>query len=67
MEENATASNPQSQYGDWITNPNPKMNCSDLLVKSHPDDVVKEVGKQIIVLYVYAAFVVSATFVLYLK
>ena len=57
MEENATTSNPQS----------PKMNCSDLLVKSHPDDVVKELGKQIIILYFYAAFVVAATFMLYLK
>ena len=57
MEENATTSNSQS----------PNMNCSDLLVKSHPDDVVKELGKQIIILYFYAAFVVAATFMLYLK
>ena len=39
----------------------------DVLVKSHPDDVVKELGKQIIILYFYAAFVVAATFMLYLK
>ena len=44
-----------------------KTNCSDVLVKSHPDDVVKELGKQIIILYFYAAFVVAATFMLYLK
>ena len=44
-----------------------KMNCSDVLVKSHPDDVVKELGPKIIILYFYAAFVVATTFMLYLK
>ena len=58
MVENATTSNLQLAS---------KTNCSDILVKSHPDDVVKELGKQIIILYFYAAFVVAATFMLYLK
>ena len=57
MVENATTSN------DKLL----KTNCSDILVKSHPDDVVNELGKQIIILYFYAAFVVAATFMLYLK
>ena len=45
----------------------PKMNCSDVLVKSHADDVVKELGPKIIILYFYAVFVVATTFMLYLK
>ena len=44
-----------------------KMNCSDVLVKSHADDVVKELGPKIIILYCYAVFVVATTFMLYLK
>ena len=57
MVENATTSNFKF----------PKIMFCDVLVKSHPDDVVKELGKQIIILYFYAAFVVAATFMLYLK
>jgi len=42
-------------------------NCSDILVKSHPDDLVKELGYGILVLYGYAFLVVAVTFAFYCK
>ena len=55
--ENSTAGNLQS----------PEENCSDILVKSHPDDLVEELGYGILVLYGYAFLVVAVTFAFYCK
>ena len=66
--EISMASLPSLMDEDAISNIQfPKMNCSDVLVKSHADDVVKELGPKIIILYCYAVFVVATTFMLYLK
>ena len=55
--ENSTASSLQI----------PKENCSDILVKSHPDDLVEELGYGILILYGYAFLVVAVTFAFYCK
>ena len=45
----------------------PEKNCGDILVKSHPDDLVEELGYGILVLYGYAFLVVAVTFTFYCK
>ena len=45
----------------------PEENCSNVLVKSHPDDLVGELGYGILVLYGYAFLVVAVTFAFYCK
>ena len=42
-------------------------NCSDSMVKSHPDDLVSELGYGILVLYGYAFLVVALTFGFFCK
>ena len=45
----------------------PEENCSDILVKTHPDDLVEELGYGILILYGYAFLVVAVTFAFYCK
>ena len=45
----------------------PEETCGDILVKSHPDDLVEELGYGILVLYGYAFLVVAVTFAFYCK
>ena len=44
-----------------------KMNCSDILVKSNPGGMVRELGPKILILYGYAILVVLVTFILQFK
>ena len=43
------------------------MNCSDILVKSNPGEMVRELGPKILILYGYAILVVLVTFILQFK
>ena len=43
------------------------MNCSDILVKSNPGEMVRELGPKILILYGYAILVVLITFILQFK
>ena len=47
--------------------PLPLSNCSELVVNSHPVELVEDTGGYIIIIYVYAVFVVAATLVLYAR
>jgi len=45
----------------------PLSNCSEVVVNSHPVDLVEDTGGYIIIVYVYAVLVVAATAVLYAR
>ena len=44
-----------------------KMNCSEILVKSNPEEMVRELGPKILILYGFAILVVLVTFILQFK
>ena len=44
-----------------------EMNCSEILVKSNPGEMVRELGPKILILYGYAILVVLVTFILQFK
>ena len=47
--------------------PLPLSNCSEVVVNSHPVELVKDTSGYIIIVYVYAVLVVAATLVLYAR
>ena len=47
--------------------PLPLSNCSEVVVNSHPVELVKDTGGYIIIVYVYAVLVVAATLALYAR
>ena len=47
--------------------PSPLSNCSEVVVNSHPVELVEDTGGYIIIVYVYAVLVVAATLVLYAR
>ena len=65
--ENSTASSvtAQTPVSPIITPRHPPP--SDILVKSHPDYLVRELGYRILYLYGYAFLVVAVTFGFYCK
>ena len=67
--EKSTASSftVQTPVSPIITPRSPEENCSNILLKSHPDDLVSELGYGILVLYGYAFLVVAVTFGFYCK
>ena len=47
--------------------PSPLPNCSEVVVNSHPVELVKDTSGYIIIVYVYAVLVVAATLALYAR
>ena len=47
--------------------PPPLPNCSEVVVNSHPVELVKDTSGYIIIVYVYAVLVVAATLALYAR
>ena len=45
----------------------PLSNCSEVVVNSHPVELVADTGGYIIIVYVYAVLVVAATLALYAR
>ena len=50
-----------------LPSPLPLSNCSEVVVNSHPVELVEETSGYIIIVYVYAVIVVAATLVLYAR
>ena len=68
MEDSSASSvTVQTSVSPTIIAPLPEENCSHTLIKSHPDDLVRELGYGILVLYGYAFIVVAVTFGFYCK
>ena len=44
-----------------------KMNCSEILVKSNPEEMVRELGPKILILYGFTILIVLITFILQFK
>ena len=62
-----TPLSPTPQAPEIIHHLHYRWNCSDTFVKSHPDDLVSELGYGILVLYGYAFLVVAVTFGFFCK
>ena len=50
-----------------LPSPLPLSNCSEVVVNSHPVELVEDTSGYIIIVYVYAVLVVAATLVLYAR